>query len=852
MKPIPEENLIQYMVYTTPAKDTTEVVADIKSWYTTCGKFLRRNYCFIDEQRCSEVIRIPVDCKLDNFIGHVASVLEVWLENESKGGLVLSSYNSLKHCEFLGLKTKDLADKLLISADMTFDNRILVYHPTSNIILNIRILEEITLINEAMLECCGDVKLLFSAHTDLLFNSDVVVIALVALPDCSDDQQSIMACPACKDSHLLVLQSDLADAKTFNKWWRKKISKVIQNMRMEQVVSKSETRVNMFFSLSSRIVGFMATEKAFLPTLPSLSDNINTQLMTVMLNKSQQRVMNALDNKIIITGPFGSGKSVLGQLKLKRLIEQATEKPSIIFYLNADSRSVYQFSMQEYVKKLIDKNENKLVSFITETVAWVKEELKLSSDSGISDVFQKLLMKHSDKVVHIIVEEYDGENMSKTEAEIVQRVLKSNVNPFIKDSTIILINHSLEKHREFIKVGNAQEIERSVKHESYYFESTGMKIYDLSQTMRNTKIVNEMVKCCQTNATNNPMDFNHPEHYLNSTKIDDQHSLHINNPALSKVEDQSDEISNIIVEDTSSIRRSSPFPLPKDERHEIDLDSNMSGLTDENDGKTNTKTKTTYRYCGECLLGHNINGDKADLFCVDLHSTFENILEVSDEQRSLHYSICLESLIGNYIENSETVSLLCFNPQAADILCKMMHLLDEACVIYTPSFNESHTSMKKLEFMEKGNIHLISDFKGFRSMEAKNVIVLLTEEDRNLRHYLAECISRSTGTPKIIYLGNIDPETQKKGDLSRIFCEWETKKLVNRFDVVYCVSCTNGDDLLCKTRGGEVDTKYGLHINSAVFLKKCNDLSSHETEDVRTIDRKELLEFIDRYSIFVK
>ena len=321
--------------------------------------------------------------------------------------------------------------------------------------------------------CCQNLKLFMALHHQIVLRSNLIIVGLVVVPDVTKigDANNVF-CAEYRRFNLFISQGDIIDACTFTEWWGKNMHPLVTSLRNWKLPAKESQVIDLF----TNIIKFVR-KRIICQSQIILSDE---QEEVININKSKE-------NKIIVTGPFGCGKSILGILQLTQLFKIAIEKTKI-FYLIDQVNSLYELKMKEIVKSF---PENKLVEVISRNVDVIRENLGLANSVSISEVIKQLFLKHKNEMVHIIIDEYDGEILDKFEALKMKNIVIEDQDDRVKAATVWVIGHSLKSRREYIN--RSSDVEEYVKHNKYQYALTGMKVYELGKVFRNKKTVNDIL-----------------------------------------------------------------------------------------------------------------------------------------------------------------------------------------------------------------------------------------------------------------------------------------------------------------------------------------------------------------------
>ena len=137
-----------------------------------------------------------------------------------------------------------------------------------------------------------------------------------------EDLRNVKICSGCLPQ-LVITKEDLLDENNLTT----RINKLTEEVK--KITSHGDPpKVNhkeLFLSLASSIYGVLSIKKVHLP------NGSNDSLQRIYLNEDQQDFLRAKDKHIILTGSYGTGKSVLAQLKFQELILSSDENKYVYF-----------------------------------------------------------------------------------------------------------------------------------------------------------------------------------------------------------------------------------------------------------------------------------------------------------------------------------------------------------------------------------------------------------------------------------------------------------------------------------------------------------------------------------------
>ena len=95
----------------------------------------------------------------------------------------------------------------------------------------------------------------------------------------------------------------------------------------------------------------------------------------------------------------------------------------------------------------------------------------------LSKLLDILVRRFSNQTIHLIMDEFNCETLDMLEAEELKKMYDRTEE--LRDSTILLIAHSLEYQRTYTSYG------KKIYHKSYNYKATGIQVIVLSNCMRN-------------------------------------------------------------------------------------------------------------------------------------------------------------------------------------------------------------------------------------------------------------------------------------------------------------------------------------------------------------------------------
>ncbi|XP_065682691.1 uncharacterized protein LOC124809578 [Hydra vulgaris] len=213
---------------------------------------------------------------------------------------------------------------------------------------------------------------------------------------------------------------------------------------------------------------------------PTLESDTQKQIQSLVLNVEQRNAINDKALKKIITGGYGSGKSIVGKEIVKNCISHKSQNPLTLFYICCNHFSLYECHMKEFVDS-IEKSSNVKVVCDNLYELWKKMCKNKSTSSNyisIPKLLEYLASTNGNKVCFVL-EELSEEYVKEEDAAQLKHLFES----ILKDSLVVFIPESITKNRELI----ANKQKRTIQRNYFQEEIIGMKVISLNKSMRVTE-----------------------------------------------------------------------------------------------------------------------------------------------------------------------------------------------------------------------------------------------------------------------------------------------------------------------------------------------------------------------------
>ena len=259
---------------------------------------------------------------------------------------MLVGYNYMHHLEMFGYEDKELEGFELHDAH---DDTIMVLNDDQKMIYYIRVvIDQSPSINDYYKEIarCNDfVKSLFLLHGERLTDHYIGVCSLLALPmvQLKDFDSCLFSVSDTSKDYCVLFKEHLESKDSL----QKELNRYLRRVGTIRKSSDLSADGKHFEKIVAESMATMALNQAF---LPRLTMDTHEQILSLFLNVEQYEAINHLNNKRIIRGPFGSGKSLV----LEKIAEKlyCSLDSGIIYYICYDPYSLLDARMEEIFKEV--------------------------------------------------------------------------------------------------------------------------------------------------------------------------------------------------------------------------------------------------------------------------------------------------------------------------------------------------------------------------------------------------------------------------------------------------------------------------------------------------------------------
>ena len=635
-------------------------------------------------------------------------------ESDHVKGFVLHSFLIKDlYLKMFNDKLDGLRQKLNIE-DFPSTPTITVFNPKEMIFFLIRIEENEDVETEIKL-CGAELKILLLLLGDELKNTGIKVIPLVVT-----DKES--KCTHCRK--YLVLRQNIENFSSVMAWYEQKSV----DFEITSADNFEKKKTNEIFA---KVVFCMGATKIS-GIFPAFTTNGETLMKGALflLTPEQLNILHSEEKHIILNGPYGSGKSIIGRTKAKMIAEQLPDN-ELLYYISNDLRSALLTEIERNnpkIKVYPDKEEQKRIKLSD----MIKEILKINKMES-----QHKKNNKSEKKLNLIIDEYDGKKLDRREADALNDIINIEYKKTFQDAVILLIAQSMKKERR--ANDNLSDSNRSDLLEN-------MKRKTLKIVMRNSMQIHNLLEVTKELLENVATRYElqgkkkenlQQENNENQTKQEKDRNKNKEStamqqstkPVLGRLKDSETTLE-------SSLAQFGAFNLELDEAFDF---ARVPQAADDNE----SQIENSFKYEKAAHVGHRVESALPIVFeLCSYDNEFQKILSLAAVFKNLN--------IDSNTANCKHV-LLHFNVNN-DISWLGFKLFDlkyntEVTNKVTNSYND---------FKENASCKYIfvGNFRTFRGLEHSRITILVDRNIYSLQHYLVECIARCTTYLSVILLGN--------------------------------------------------------------------------------------------------
>ena len=259
--------------------------------------------------------------------------------------------------------------------------------------------------------CGAELKILLLIVGDELKNTGIKVIPLIV----TDKKSKSLDC-RCRN--FLITRKGIVNIEFFMSWYK-------QKSKDFDITSENCFEENIANEIFAKVVSCMGATKIH-DTFPTFTTKKENQMKgaLLLLTPEQIDILHSENNHIIIDGPYGSGKSIIGRAKIKAIAENLPKNELLLYYISYNSRSPLLNEMKRNYPKINicpDKEEQKGIKLSD----MIKNILKRNTMES-----QKSNEKNDEgyKKLNLIIDDFHGEKLDKSEALTLNSFISCLIN----------------------------------------------------------------------------------------------------------------------------------------------------------------------------------------------------------------------------------------------------------------------------------------------------------------------------------------------------------------------------------------------------------------------------------------
>ena len=784
-----------------------------KEWKEKERNYATTYFCTTEDNSIlKEAILFPPN--QNTGIAKLASNIKKLISNKYNGSAaIITQYNALEHLNFLGYSLEDVRNKLglssLINQSERFDDSAVVFLNDLNVVINLRytLADDISDIEQELIKCKEDLLLFLLVNRDSALSSNICFVNIIAAPNFSENGTVFQS----ENTFNSVIGRN--GNENFDDWFNNIFIPYIQ------IVSANETDNSAFMDMISGTFTFMATTRIDVPTL---AENTDEQIRSLLLSNEQLRAINTSDNKKIIIGGYGSGKSLVAMGQIQELIKKDNKANVKIFYICHDVKTLHKRQMKDFVRSLkVPRN----VEVISKNILELCQDLKTFNNvPSISDLLP-VLVQQPGQVVHFVIDEFNCESLDNAEAKALKNLLTTSEK--LQTSTVVLVAQSMENRRLYHSYDKT-----IINHDSYKYEETGMKVIHLSKCMRNSINIFKFNNSLQEALSQEKNIFHHP---VLSRSTDIEENADTSRSVNIKKHSSSTAVTHDSEEVMSAGKHLESIDAKKKElKQPTTMEDLALSLTPEQLCSSTVNTETSYKYqlCDD--VWHNIDGNMPVLLAFESKPSHE-------EECVAKLAISIERLC--FLKKSHALFLA--NTRKGRLTQeKLLYCLEKPFILYNPDSDWNIIDNYENELEEIPNIkecNLITDYQGCRGLQAGQVVVFVDPDDQYHWPYLVESCARSTDSLVLILIDDLYSAT------TNILYRCINKAVENcliEVDTICGVSNTNKEQPLKETKLLNFQRQLSINTNSYRYCDYVQKLRSFKhTKFPKTLEDKPLADF---------
>ena len=728
-----------------------------------CGDYFKRYF----ENPAKEGPLVLPDIPRD--INKVVDTMERWCNDTNQSsdlkGLVVHNFNI---ADYFGKLFNDEFEKEKLLKDLDIKHFpstpiMVVYNPSESVILLIR-RSGTEGLREQIEFCSDDMKMFLLLFGDGFKRSRIKVISLLASYETVNES---LECEGCKNC--IVSYKTLESDELFHNWFHNHAENFnIDNDNFDDAY---------MFAASTKLIGCLAAATYF-DDLPTFTRTKNEQMkhLLVFLTPAQKNILYSSEKHLIIQGPYGSGKSFIARKKLQMLSDELKrmKKSEVVHFICFDPISALISETKESPNVRIHGNKK---------------------GEKLSEMVKNILKLMKGKNTNLIVDEYDGENLDREEAETLNGIFQEK----FQNTVVFLVPQSMEKER---KLSTEKKPERERKNRFDLLKY--LKRVDLNLVMRNSIEISNLIWVTENFLKEEETIFQHPREedvskdatYPNESEnqlaeaagiIKTKKTYEISpfrQKKANHVNNQEHEPENVwelpLSEAVDDVKKSVNIQLYKatkydgkllspDGKDNIDIKNQdecavpifgldeafgFSGTPRANKDDIN-RIVTRFKYISSGGIGHDVNSHCPKLFEVVCDNIEKHPFEKFCAVTHIFEKIDIKK------SNSKNKHVILHFDTSTNDIPKLL-----APVIEYLNISGRVTNEYKEFKNDKSKSVLFCNFRLLRGLEHSSVTIIIDQDIYSVQHYLVEAMARCTNKLNIVVL-------EESEALSKITAHWK-------------------------------------------------------------------------------
>ena len=659
----------------------------------------------------------------------VENVLQVL--SDDLAGVVINNYDSLAHLNLLNLVAEKEMNMLKIRTIGNHKQRLLWFHPDGYIV-NVRICEQddVASLKQEIIHSREDLKLLKYLFNNDLRDKNIFITFLIIAKNISVNELS-QICVECK--HNIVVKEAFEEPDALCLFLQHIQDQNINPSSIKDIVTSFKCIISQLLACISS-----ADDKSR-PYLPLLRGAPDDRLGSLILNQTQMEIVRETSKHKVVTGCFGGGKSIVGQVMLRQYCEAHSENErSVVYYIVWDPWSLLSLQVQEwsesFVKRKESQNNNLKIRIVD--LNEVLEMLDIRDEVSLSELLQGLINYHKGEQVYAVVDEYVSDSSTYDFLNSLDIYTTILVQP---------MDTCMEDHND-LEISNTN--------------STDLSLFTLTEGMRTSSNVSRILSLVQNLLENVPTLYR-----------DERTVAHYSNVSSSSTKETMTSEKKMRASSRSEIVEEATTPEGSTSKKEkVKFTYQLQYHTqDKLPGKSDVAIRLIPHYIPIKHLGSAIFPNKLPVFYEWPTCDGELIEE------TLGPIIILNEIFLNFQKQprSAPVTILINNIQKMAVIDNLLEILivpkmtrkirvkrqEEGLasikynrlVLHQPFLKDVRLPPSKQDKLrvykslnDNRDFVLVTDIRSFRGLECNNIVVLTDGTEHQGRIFIAECIARCT------------------------------------------------------------------------------------------------------------